>query len=94
MRYLLHADDTTEMEVLVPNGAAGSVAVYRRGYDFCGGGSFSIVADLRRATTARGWPKLRPMSGPLEDDEDGYCGFKRSNWAVGPCQLVCPACPC
>lgn len=29
------------------------------------------------------------MGGPLEDDEDGYCGFKRSNWVVGPCQLVC-----
>lgn len=48
----------------------------------------SVVADARRTTTARGWPKLRPMSGPFEEDEDGYCGFKRSNWTVGPCQLA------
>jgi hypothetical protein len=47
-----------------------------------------VVADSRRTTTARGWPKLRPMGGPFEEDEDGYCGFKRSNWTVGPCQLA------
>lgn len=38
----------------------------------------SVAADSRRATTARGWPKLRPMSGPFDDDEDVYCSFKRS----------------
>lgn len=62
----------------MPNGAAGA---------YCSSigavttfAEVSVVADSRTTTTARGWPKLRPMSGPFEEDEDGYCGFKRSNW--------------
>lgn len=40
MQYFLLADDALEMVVSVPNGAAGAQQS-RRGYDFCGGGSFS-----------------------------------------------------